>query len=171
MTVTDDADRVNFAGNYAETFDADPSPDFDGMEYDDYRTGPKCGGPRYIDQMTANDYTDGRNVGCLGCRHCCPPDADAIPTGFEPWDRPDFNRVRSSLISLARLGYALSPHPIDCPAGRACFLRMIGHNVRLQRAARRKLDIICDECETHSEAVARYEAWATVARTKCYSAS
>ena len=164
MTATDDADRVSFAGKYAETFDADPAPDFEGLEYDDYRTGPKCqdadGRPCCLDR-------DGRYVG-PGCRHCCPPDAEAIDSGFERWDRPDFYRVTREQLMLAAMGYALDPRGIHNPAGAILRDTMIGHNRRLQAAARRKIDIICDECETHHEAVARYEAWAAVAKAKYY---
>lgn len=151
MVFTDDADRANFIGSYAETFDADPDPWFD----DD--AAPKCGGSR---------MEEWGRVGCPGCRHCFAPDFEAIHTGFEAWDRPDFDRVRNELWVLAGMGYALSPHPIDCPAGRACFERMIGFNARLLRAAEYKLARICERRETHPEAVAEYEAWAAMVRAK-----
>jgi hypothetical protein len=152
----DDADRAYFAGDPNATFDYDPTPDWEGMEYDDWHAAPKCGGA---------EYPDGRdrvNVGCPGCRHCFPPDYDAIPTGFDPWEVPGYARVRDELWFAARLGYALPPHPIDCPAGYAALLRMVNFNARLAAAAEFKLARICERCETHPEAKAEYEAWASM---------
>lgn len=162
MTFTDDSDRANFIGSYADEYD--PAPDFEGMEYDDWHKTPKCGGPRYPD--SESQYAVAANAGCPGCRHCFPPDFEAIHTGFETWDRPDFWRARSTQNMLADIGYALRPHPIDCPNGWACFLRTIGFDARLHRAANCKLASICERAETHADALEEYKSWAKNAARK-----
>lgn len=150
MTLTDDSDRANFSGGYCETFDYDPDPWYD----DD--PAPKCGG------SCQNEW--GEETGCPGCRHCFPPDSEAIHTGFETWDRPDFWAARRELNMLADMGYALRPDPFGCSNGWAYFLRVIGFDARLLRAAEHKLARICDRAETHADAVREYERWAKLAR-------
>lgn len=158
MEPHDDADRYGFAGDALATFDYDPAPDFDGMDYDDERSLPRCGGPVFEGRVQVG--------GCDGCRHCFPPDAESIHTGFETYDRPDFYRLRNELAMLAAMGYALPPTPWDSAAGRAYFLRAIGFSARMLRAAKHKLSMICDRCETHPEAVAEYAAWAEFVKSK-----
>lgn len=148
MTFTDDSDRANYIGSIYDTFGTDPMGDYDPMHADAPGDGPKCGGCE----------TE------RGCRHCSPPDAEAMHTGFETYDRPDFYRVRRELVMLAELGYAL--HPRDTDAGRRYFERTIGFNRRLQAAAQRKMWTICDESETHAEALERYAAWAGMVKAR-----
>lgn len=154
--LTDDSDR--WVSGHEHTFESDPAPDWDGMEYDDERRGPKCGGP-----LILADSPDRRNVGCPGCRHCDHPDHEAIHTRFERYDRPDFYRLRNELNMLAAMGYALPPdmnRDRRYNPGLAYFDRVIGHNPRLHAAAVRKIERLCfDECETHREVLAAYETW------------
>lgn len=142
MNFSDDSDRATFAGDYTATLDCDPAPDFEGMEYDDWRRVPRCGYP---------------DTECPGCRHCFPPDFEAIHTGFERYDRPDFYRVTRELRMLADLGYALDPR--FTPGGSAVRDTMIGFDARLLRAADYKLARICERAETHADAVREYGAW------------
>ena len=138
---TDDLDAA--VNPPCDSFDFDPVPDYEGMEYDDWHRAPKCGGA---------EFENGDQVGgCPGCRHCFPPDPEAIHTGFEVYDRPDFYRVGSELRMLAAMGYALDPR--DFAAGREYHRRAVGFNARLLRAAERKLDRICDESETHGSMI------------------
>lgn len=153
MELTDDEDRANFSGasGFGGPDDRDPM-------YDDAPRRLKCdrgNGPCCLDW-------EGKYVG-PGCCHCCPPDAEAIHTGFEIWDRPDFYRLRAELHCTAKFGYCLPPH-VDHVSGRAALARWIGYNQRLARASQRKLELICDDSETHDEAKARYEAWAVRAQ-------
>ena len=71
--------------------------DRDAMYDDAPGLGPKCGG------CWRNEFGD--IEGCSGCRECFPPDAEAIGTGFEIWERPDFYRLRGELSETAKLGY------------------------------------------------------------------
>jgi hypothetical protein len=149
MGTSDDADRANFYGNHLETFDCDGVGDRDPM-YDDAPSDTcKCGYP---------------DRDCPGCRHCFPPDADAIHTGFERWDCPNFYRLAHELDCSAKLGLCLPSR--DDLKRPAWFDRWIGFNPKVLRAAQHKLQTICDESETHPEAVARYEAWAANVRSR-----
>jgi hypothetical protein len=99
-----------------------------------------------------------------GCRHCCPPDSESIHTGFEIWDRPDFFRLRDELACTAKLGYCLSVRTQDGFSG--WFGKLIGHNFRLSSAARRKVETICDDSDTHDEAKFRYLSWSAATKEK-----
>lgn len=157
MILTDDDTRAFGPEScFGGPDDRDPMYDDapDGLLKCDRGNGPCC-----LDD-------EGKYVG-PGCCHCCPPDAEAIHTGFEIWDRPDFYRLRAELHCTAKFGYCLPPH-VDHASGRAALVRWIGHDHRLARAAQRKLELICDDSETHDEAKARYEAWAVRARIAEY---
>jgi hypothetical protein len=149
---TDDADLM--VGG-CDTFDSDPAPDFDGMEYDDYRGGPKCGGCGTDD--------NGRWIG-PGCRHCFPPDHECKPYGFgiERWDfEPRMRLVRELSATAWFTGLTWD----QC---RECATKWSGFSNRRLRHSNKVWDRLCDECETHTEAVEKYEQWAKRAVTVKY---
>lgn len=152
--LTDDDTRADFAGNYAETFDADGVGDRDPMYDDAPSGGPKCGGCGLDDE--------GRWVG-PGCRHCCPVDHECKPYGFgiERWEHDGYLRLRRELA-----GSIIAPMSWE-QAGR-CALKWSGFSVRRERHSDIVWDRICDESETHDEAVERYTAWARRAVTVRY---
>lgn len=137
--LTDDADRMPYGCD-----EFGPADDYDPM-YEGFGDEPKCGGC----------WRDNGN----GCRHCSPVDFEAINTGCEIYDNPEFYRVRNELWMLAYLGYALDPSGRENPAGRAYLERAIGYNRKMNHAVHHKLWQICDRAETHGQAVAEFEAW------------
>lgn len=153
--LTDDADRW-LTGHDRCFGTGDDIPDYDGMEYDDYRSGPKCGGCC----LDGDGYLI---PGHPGCRHCNPPDHEAKPYGFgiERWDCEAVMQLVRELRSHARLGLC---REID--SATAC--RWVGFSLRRERHSDRVWERLCVECETHSEAKERYEQWARRAVTVWY---
>lgn len=137
-SASDDADRAGYCG-------CDPFLPGDGYDpmYDSFEREPKCGGPDR----------------CPGCRRCYAPDRELKPHGF------GFDRYEHS--PAYRLGRELAANAavtLGCVVGGPVwygrYLAWTGFNARLERVSDRVWDKLCDECETHPEAVRRYEAWA-----------
>ena len=156
---TDDADRM-IGG--CDTFA--PGDDYDPMYADAPGGGSyKCGRGPYRDTPCCCD-DDGQFVG-PGCRHCNPPDHEGKPYGFgiERFDSPEwqearrhFNRVRSLVFGLPA-----TAHPVmDYGHWLAAWAVKAGWSERRQRHSDIVWDRLCEECETHTEAVEKYEAWA-----------
>jgi hypothetical protein len=152
--LTDDSDR--WLSGHESTFDADPAPDWEGMEYDDWHRGPKCGGCR----LDGDGYLI---PGARGCRHCNPVDPECKPYkfGIELWECEAALSLRREVCGHARLGLC---RDIDLPT--AC--RWVGFSVRRAKHSDRVWDRLCDECQTHAEAKEKYEAWARRAVTVRY---
>jgi hypothetical protein len=113
-----------------------------------------------------------------GCRGCDPVDFEGRPHGFgiETFEDPalhEANRVVRDHLDRTQGAYAL----VWWQNGSGAFAKMMPwrdelwrmtskQNRRLTRAARRKWDRICDEAETHTEAVRLYRKWAGRAASK-----
>lgn len=176
---TDDANR--WLGGDANTFSSDPMPDWDGMEYDAERSGPKCGGSRIL-----ADSPDGRSVGCSGCRHCDPVDLELKPHGFgierfeDPalglanaamWaeiDKRGWHKYVSAGAQIVAAGFLYAGRwtggPCMTDADRefrdSCWQAWSRWSEPLWRRSERVWIRFCDESETHDKAVAAYKAWA-----------
>lgn len=181
--LTDDADR--WLTGHESTLDYDPVPDHDGLEYDDLHRGPKCGGRVFTE--------DGEYVGCPGCKHCDPVDPENKPYGFGIEKFEDAALARANEVCRA----AVASRVTNCYtsawvetwgmfAGRGLHHK-VGATTDADRALRdvcwrfwtkwsarrwthseRVWGRLCDECQTHTEAVARYSAWARRAITRKY---
>lgn len=154
--LTDDADRMVYG---CETFESDPTPDFDGMEYDDAHSDFKCGRRgRFGDIVPCCCDDEGKFVG-PGCRHCNPVDHECKPYQF---GIETFDDCYAEARQWARqLWGALRVHT-DAER-RALFIQFAtadGYSARRDRHSDIVWDRLCDECETHTEAVAKYERWA-----------
>jgi hypothetical protein len=167
---TDDADDLGLSPEFLA--DEDVTRDADGY--------PSAGPGDCV-----NDFGE---LACPGCRRCCPPDPECRPHGFgvESFEDPALAEagrvVRERMVMFCDGPYALRATYRDCfgrdvglsawPAlvpERDRLRRLIStHNDRLARAAARLWDRLCDECETHPEAVEKYTAWAKRAATRCY---
>lgn len=147
--LTDDADRMN---GPRDTFDSCPVGDRDIMndEWEMACGRPKCGGPYY-------EY--GYNSGCLGCRHCNPPDHEAKPYGWgvETWEQDAIlGRARQMFICWVGSVTADSPDWIHV---RDLAFRWSNFDRGLLRRSNRVWSALCEYSETHPEAVERYAAW------------
>ena len=105
--------------------------------------------------------------GFAGCRGCDPVDWECQPYGFgiQRWeDRPlmaaqhacrTLNACRPGLLSDATYAAILE-------AARTIY------SARRERHARRVWERLCDDCETHRQAVKRYAEWAARATSMRY---
>lgn len=134
---TDDSNEWLFG--HETTFDYDPAPDFEGMEYDDFRRGPKCGGPGFQDRDT---YVPG----CPGCGCCDPVSGEDKPYGWglEPSECDDVLRIARELR-----GNIFLPEKFNHggPDAFALAVKWSGFNVRLSACSDRKWERICDRAE------------------------
>jgi hypothetical protein len=146
---TDDADRMPYG---CDTFDTCPVGDRDIMsdEWEAACGRPRCGGRMY------DEY--GRRDGCPGCRHCEPPDHECKPYGWgiERFERED---ILSRARQLIHWWGAVSVEPLGWQRARELAFRWSGYDAALERQSKRAWDALCDCCETHGEAAARYAAW------------
>ena len=146
--LTDDADRMVYG---CDTFDGynDHDPMYDDGPSSTYR----CGRGPYRDIPCCVD-DDGKFVG-PGCKHCNPVDHEAQPRkwGFCRYENDAACYLRRSVSTSALLGLC---REIDYTT--AC--EWLGFDFRVERASERVWEKCCNECETHTEAVARYTRWA-----------
>ena len=162
--LTDDADRM--VGG-CDTFG--PGDDYDPMYEGPGDGEPKCGGPRY--------EQDGHNLGCPGCRHCDPVDHECKPYGFgiERFEDPALLEANEFVATRVYLAGSMYRSPgggwyetRDARMGernRRWQANTRFDECRLRRSVR-LWDRLCDECETHGEAVEKYSRWAAkVCRT------
>lgn len=160
-SLTDDADR-DVTGTM-DTFDSDPTPDFDGMEYADLHSDYKCARRGEFGDMIPCCCDEGGKFVGPGCRHCCPVDHECKPYGFglETFDAPAWAEARAHFRSVWRFVTGqFDAHPMDWMHLIRKWAIADGWNERLWKCSERKWDRLCDECETHAEAVAKYTAWA-----------
>lgn len=151
---TDDADRMPYG---CEGFAL--GDDYDPM-YEGPGDDPRCGGPV---------YREDHNVGCPGCRECCPPDHECKPYGFgiETFEDPalaEANHFVNTRYCMAGSMYRV-PGWSETAAARfgerdRRWKANSTHDARRLRRSNRVWDRLCDECETHGEAVEKYETWA-----------
>ncbi len=154
---TDDADR-DFTGTMEEF---EPGDDYDPMYEGPGSGGYKCGRGDFGDIPCCCD-DNGKFVGG-GCRHCCPVDHECKPYGFglEPHDSPAWEEARRFFRAEWRFLTGLNDaHPVDHMDMIRKWAVDGGWNHRLYRASERKWERLCDECETHEEAVTKYTRWA-----------
>ncbi len=160
---TDDADR-DYTGTMAEFA---PGDDYDPMYSSDER-GPRCatgeGFPCCCDQNT------GAFIG-PGCRECNPPDHECKPYGFgiETFDSPEWAEARRHFAAMRTLVFGLpaDAHPImDYGHWLRAWAIDAGWSETRSECSERLWDRLCDTCETHTEAKAKYEAWARRAAAK-----
>lgn len=160
--LTDDAYAHGYAG--CEPFG--PNEDYDPM-YEDPGDGTyRCGRGEFRDIPCCLDY-DGKFVG-PGCRHCNPVDPECKPYGFgiERFEQTEALRIVRELKCHAATGLIyLTGNPADW-LRRA--LTWVGFSFRRERHSDRVWERLCDECETHTEAVEKYTAWAKRAVTVKY---
>jgi hypothetical protein len=153
---TDDADRC--VSGLCDTFDSDPAPDFDGMDYDDWHSAPKCA--RGIQGFACCLDGDGQLIpGHPGCRHCNPPDYEGQPHGFgiERFDG-QYDEARRWVRSLAS---ALRLHTWEARDGMFTELAIAdGFSPRRARCGVLVWERLVGTCETHTEAVEKYTKWA-----------
>lgn len=165
-----------------DSFEHDSHSDYDPMYADapgDDR--PRCGGQSW-------EY--GQWIGCPGCRHCQPVDPEAKPYGFgiEKFEDRALLEANADVANrwfggpyqnLAQIGYfeprGYTGRGIQYGAnGRRNELRNEIWRTRTRWSARRwrhselVWDRLCDECETHREAVKAYQQWAQRAITVRY---
>lgn len=168
MNATDDAYAHGYAG--CEPFG--PNEGYDPMYADAPGDGSfKCGRGEFRDIPCCLDY-DGKFVG-PGCRDCNPPNHEDKPYGFgiETFDSPEwkdarehFQRVRSLIF-----GIPSDAHPIlDYGHWLNAWAVNAGWSARRLKHSDIVWDRLCVACETHTEAVAKYEAWARRAVTIKY---
>jgi hypothetical protein len=171
--LTDDADR--WLSGHEQTFDSDPAPDCD----DPRDCEPRCGGC-----WQANGD---------GCRDCSPPDHENKPSGFgiDACEDPALERANAAMWAEVnkRPGGKYTSAWVETwgmYAGRSlhhrcnpvtdsdrefrnlCWRVWSKRSARRERHSDRVWDRLCDECQTHGEAVRRYEAWARRAVTVRY---
>jgi len=148
--VTDDA--------YARGYDG-CDPFLPGEDYDPMYEGPgdgtyRCGRGEYRD-IPCCCGDEGRYVG-PGCRHCCPPDHEAKPYGFgiETFEHePSLRMARELQANWPLVGGG----PIDRLRALELARKWAGFSYRRLRHSQIVWERLCCECETHGEAVARYE--------------
>lgn len=152
---TDDADRVTSGA--MEEFA--PGDDYDPM-YAGYERGPKCanrdGVPCCCDPHT------GKFVG-PGCRHCNPPDHEGKPYGFgiETFDSPEWAEARRHFFGVWRFATGqFDAHQMDWRHLLKRWATDAGWSERRLKCSDRVWDRLCDTCDTHTEAVEKYERWA-----------
>lgn len=160
---------------YDNSFDSCPVGDRDIMsdEWEMACGTPKCGG--------RCEY--GSYGGCEGCRHCDPVQYDSKPYGFgiESFEDPALQRANEEVKrEQERTGFGLytSAFTSDSWLSRGAlvslpfnhvwrerrdFLRRCytTHDEARERQSNHVWDVLCDECDTHTEAVQRYTDWAT----------
>lgn len=170
--LTDDADSASYTG--CEPFG--PSDDYDPM-YEGYGDAPKCGGSR------VNEWNE--REGCQGCRHCDPPDHENKPYGWgiERCEDPALeaaNKATHAKYSYDTRGMYTSAWTVLEPwHGSNVRVLWYGNfteerrefrdflwrvwskwDAKLSKCSDRIWDRLCDTCETHAEAKAKYTAWA-----------
>jgi hypothetical protein len=144
---------------------------------------PRCGGPQ------RDEY--GQNTGCPGCRHCDPPDHECKPYGFgiERSEDPALQRANEAVWAIVNQrpeGKCTSawvstwgmskgrfnggPRWADADFAYRDFLRRFWSRQSERRLRHSDIvwDRLCDECQTHGEAVEKYKAWATRSLTVKY---
>lgn len=94
-----------------------------------------------------------------GCRGCDPVDAECKPYG---WGIEKFEQ--EAMLNRARQlkhwwSPAVSVEPIDWEYAKTLAFRWSGFDYALLRMSERVWDGLCDCCETHREALAKYAAW------------
>jgi hypothetical protein len=156
---TDDADRVDYTG--CEPFA--PGDDYDPM-YEGYGDEPKCGGCF-------------RGNG-IGCRHCSPPDYEAKAYGFgiESFEDPALEEANAYANACYRMSgsmyRAMGSYWETLDARREVRDARWQANTRHSSRRLRHSEIIwvrlCENCETHGEAVRAYKKWAKRAATVRY---
>lgn len=146
-------DTFDFGGPADE---GDLLGDMDPYDADDYYGRGPCKCPIY--DCEAN-IDPGR-----GCRKCNPPMFDCKPgiEGIDKYKDPAFSAAGQWTFNVWIGG------PYRQYEARAVRMAMREKkwsetttlNPRIERASRRKWDRLCDECETHDDAIEAYEAWA-----------
>ena len=157
--LTDDADRMPFG---CDSFDTCPVGDRDIMsdEHDFACGSPKCANRDGI--PCCCDY-EGRFVG-PGCRHCNPVDFEAKPYGWqiERFESRLVDRLRRELFATAVVT-GLTFDQI-----RTAAVAWSGFSRRREKHSDIVWERLCCECQTHTEAVEKYTAWARRAVTVRY---
>lgn len=131
--------------------------DMDPYDADDYYGRLPCNCPRFdINDPSASDHP--------GCRKCNPPEFDNRPgiEGIDKYKDPAFLAANAWAWNLWLGG------PYRCYEARDVRMALREKrwaettklNPKIERAARRKWDRLCDKCQTHGEAIKAYKAWA-----------
>lgn len=125
----------------------------------------KCGHGEFREIPCCCDW-EGRLIpGHPGCRHCNPPDYELKPTGFgiERFDSPEWAAARRHFGVMRSLVFGLpaDAHPVvDYGHWLDAWACKAGWSARRLKHSERVWDRLCGECVSHSEAKAKYEAWA-----------
>ncbi len=154
---TDDADDLGLSPEFLADEDIAREED----EYERACGRPRCGGP----------VSQGTELvgGCPGCRYCDPPDHECKPYGWgiESFEDPALAEANRRVTN----GWFGGPYRrLPCPRETrdAIWCRLSTRHRRRERHSDIVWDRLCDEAETHREAVARYTAWAARAVTRRY---
>ena len=143
---------------------ADGYSDYDPMYADAPGDAPKCGRGPYSDIPCCCD-DEGKYVG-PGCRYCNPPDHENKPYGFgiETFEHNPSLRLANELCLNGPVAFGWMSRP-----SALTFARLwTGFSYRRLRHSDRVWDQLCDDCETHEEAKAKYETWAKRSATVRY---
>lgn len=181
---TDDSAR-DFTGTMEEF---GPGDDYDPMDENAPGGTPRCGHGPFRDIPCCCDH-DGKFVG-PGCRECNPPDHECKPYGFgiERFEDPAMDRAnretknrRPAALYTTAGAYARTYWTGKCDGrGRpvtgvvieepACANDTEWRDMlwraystwdgKLARRSERIWTRLCEECETHTDAKAKYERWA-----------
>ncbi len=151
-------DTFDFGGPADE---GDIYGDMDPYDADDFYGRRPCKCPRY-------DPQERREPG-PGCGKCNPPMFDCRPSieGIDKFKDPAFFAAREWARDLWIGGpyRQYAAYDVRKQLRDERYAATTTLNPRIERAACRKWDRLCDECETHNEAVEAYEAWAKRAIT------
>lgn len=168
-----------------DSFDDDPGGDYDPM-YDGHGSdAPKCGG-----RLRETSW-GGLEGGCPGCKHCDPVDYECKPYGFgiESFEDPALAEANAAMwaeidkrgagkytsawledwgMYAGRSLKSIRPTKADRELRDFCWRFWSKHSKRRERHSNIVWERICNECETHTEAVTKYKAWAKRAVTIRY---
>ena len=99
-----------------------------------------------------------------GCRGCDPVDHECKPYGWgiEHFEDPAL-QVANEDVNARWFGgpyQQLDYWPAKKPLRDAIWARLSRHNAKREAQSERLWERLCDECQTHGEAVKKYTAWA-----------
>lgn len=133
--------------------------DMDPYDADDYygRRPCKCPRPEW------NEH-DGWSAPGRGCRKCNPPMFDCKPgiEGIDKYKDPAFYAAGQWAFNLWIGGpyRQYEARSVRMAMREKKWAETTTLNPKIERASERKWNVLCDECETHEEAIEAYEAWA-----------